>query len=55
MIVPLSRRVTLAGLGALAAAPSRAQAARPNIIVAVQENPDLIDPFLVISNVSYRV
>ena len=55
MTFPLSRRATLAGLGALATTQASAQAARPNIVVAVQENPDLIDPFLVISNVSYRV
>jgi peptide/nickel transport system substrate-binding protein len=54
----MSRRAALAGLGALGAAewsvPTRAEA-RPNIVVAVQQNPDLLDPFLVISNVSYRV
>ena len=55
----LSRRGALAGLGAVGwSARARAQAAggaRPDIVVAVQENPELLDPFLVISNVSYRV
>ncbi|HEY2133343.1 MAG TPA: ABC transporter substrate-binding protein [Acetobacteraceae bacterium] len=54
----LSRRAALAGLGAIGlAARARAQASgtRPNIVLAVQENPDLLDPFLVISNVAYRV
>ena len=56
--LPLSRRAALAGAGALGlvrAAHAQSTAARPDIIVAVQENPDLLDPFLVISNVSYRV
>ena len=53
---PLTRRAALAGLAAAGwAGSANAQAARPNIVVAVQENPDLLDPFLVISNVSYRV
>ncbi|HLB96902.1 MAG TPA: ABC transporter substrate-binding protein, partial [Acetobacteraceae bacterium] len=54
----ISRRAILAGLGGLGttdwSAPARADG-RPNIVVAVQQNPDLLDPFLVISNVSYRV
>ena len=55
---PITRRHTLGGLGALglvSAAHAQTNAARPNILIAVQENPDLLDPFLVLSNVSYRV
>ena len=62
MPMPLSRRTACVGLGALGVAGwserIRAQtppAARPNIIVAVQDNPDLLDPFLVITNISFRV
>jgi peptide/nickel transport system substrate-binding protein len=54
----MSRRAALAGLGAMGAAGwvARAQAeSRPDIVIAVQQNPSLIDPFLEISNVSYRV
>lgn len=53
----VSRRAALAGLGASVwSSRSDAQSGgRPNIVVAVQENPELLDPLLVISNVSYRV
>jgi peptide/nickel transport system substrate-binding protein len=61
--VRLSRRVTCTGLGALGVAAwsgsGRAQSpppvARPNIVVAVQDNPDPLDPFLIITNISFRV
>jgi peptide/nickel transport system substrate-binding protein len=57
-VLSMSRRATLAGLGALGISewPRQAHAdSRPNIVVAVQQNPNLIDPFLEITNVSYRV
>lgn len=60
--VPVSRRSTIAGLAALGfaghserAAAQPASTARPGIIVAVQDNPDLLDPLLAVNNVSYRV
>jgi peptide/nickel transport system substrate-binding protein len=54
----LSRRAALTGLAALGAgewARSAHAETRPNIVIAVQQNPTLLDPFLDISNVSYRV
>jgi hypothetical protein len=54
----VSRRAALAGLAALGGGgwlgSARADT-RPNIVIAVQQNPTLLDPFLDISNVSYRV
>jgi peptide/nickel transport system substrate-binding protein len=54
----VSRHVALAGLTAIAGSglfrSARADT-RPNIVIAVQQNPALLDPFLDISNVSYRV
>jgi peptide/nickel transport system substrate-binding protein len=54
----ISRRAALTGLAALSAgewARSAHAETRPNIVIAVQQNPTLLDPFLDISNVSYRV
>ena len=54
----ISRRAALTGLAALGAgewARSAHAETRPNIVIAVQQNPTLLDPFLDISNVSYRV
>src|SRR5215472_1707460 len=54
----ISRRTALTGLAALSAGASSRPAhaeTRPNIVIAVQQNPTLLDPFLDISNVSYRV
>jgi peptide/nickel transport system substrate-binding protein len=57
----ISRRTTLGGLGALGAvtigqrASAQSSISRPDIVIAVQKNPDLLDPFLEISNIAYRV
>lgn len=57
----ISRRTTLGGLGALGAvtigrrASAQSSVSRQDIVIAVQKNPDQLDPFLEISNIAYRV